>query len=151
MQAAFSHINTDNPDLSAFKARGGKLITVQGLADNLLPYPGVVRYYEQVAAQLGGLASAQSFYKLYLVPGMGHFPVNGTANPDANPPIPPAPQVYAWLTDWVEKGAEPGRIDLATPVTAAHPRASSQPVCVYPQKATYMSGAIAAAASYTCS
>lgn len=151
LQAAFSNINTDNPDLSKFQAKGGKLITVYGISDNLIPYPGMISYYNQVATQLGGMANVQSFYKLYLVPGMGHFPSNGTTNANANPPIPTPQQTYALLTDWVENGNVPGRIDVSTPITTDHPVSVSQPICVYPQKAAYVSGSITVAASYTCS
>jgi len=150
LQPAFSNIDTDNPDLSQFKAHGGKLITVYGLSDNLIPYLGAINYYNRVMTQLGGLANVQSFYKLYMVPGMGHFPFNGTVNPTANPPIPTEAAKYALLTDWVEKGIEPGSLTISSSATATAV-ARSQPMCVYPQKATYVSGDINLAASYSCS
>ena len=37
LQGPFANIDTDNPDLSAFKAAGGKLISVTGWADNRIP------------------------------------------------------------------------------------------------------------------
>ncbi|MES2942279.1 MAG: tannase/feruloyl esterase family alpha/beta hydrolase [Pseudomonadota bacterium] len=149
LQSAFSNIDTDNPDLSQFKARGGKLITVYGLSDNLIPYPGIINYYNRVMTQLGGLANVQSFYKLYMVPGMGHFPFNGTVNPTANPPIPTEAAKYALLTDWVEKGIEPGQVTISSVATGTAV-AKSQPMCVYPKKASYVSGDINLAASYSC-
>ena len=149
LQGAFGNINTDDPDLSAFKAHGGKLITMYGLSDNLIPYPGFIRYYTQVIAQMGGLEPTQAFYKVYMVPGMGHFPANGTVNVDANPPIPGEDLKYQMLTDWVEKGVEPGRVDIGSSASPTAP-AKGQPLCVYPQKAAYASGDIYAASSYTC-
>ena len=149
LQSAFANIDTDNPDLSKFKARGGKLITVYGTSDGVIPYPGVINYYNRVAAQMGGIASVQSFYKLYLIAGMAHFPSNGTVNASANPPIPTEAAKYAMLTDWVEKGIEPGRVDI-TSAASATLTAKGQPMCVYPQKATYVGGSIFLAASYDC-
>ena len=149
LQSAFGGIDTDNPDLSKFKARGGKLITFYGSSDNLIPYAGMINYYTRVASTLGGLANAQSFYKLYLVPGMGHFPFNGTVNPTANPPIPDEALKYQMLTDWVEKGTEPGRVDVTSAAAGAAP-AKGMAMCVYPLKATYAGGSIFSAASYTC-
>jgi len=151
LQSAFGNINTDNPDLSAFAAHGGKLITVYGTSDNLIPYPGILNYYNRVATQLGGLANVQSFYKLYLVPGMGHFPVNGTANASANPPIPTEAQRYALLTDWVEKGvAPPDKTTISSPVTAANLPAVTGAICAYPKAPAYTGGDIKDANSYIC-
>lgn len=151
LQGTFANINTDNPDLSKFRARGGKMITVYGLSDNLIFHQGFLNYYSRVASQLGGIAAVQNFYKVYLVPGFGHFPGNGTANPNANPPLPSEDQNYANLTSWVEKGIAPDRIDISSPVTAANPIARSLPLCVYPKKATYVGGDINQAVSYSCS
>jgi hypothetical protein len=150
LQGPFANINTDNPDLSKFRDRGGKLITIVGTSDNLIFHLGVVNYYNRVVTQLGGLATVQAFYKLYLVPGMGHFPANGTANPNANPPIPTEGDTYAALTAWVENGTVPGGRDISSPVTPANPVANTAPICVYPLKRTYVSGSQSLAASYTC-
>ena len=145
LQAAFANINTDESDLSKFKARGGKLITMYGAADNLIPYSGFINYYNRVLSATGGLANVQSFYKFYLVPGMGHFPLNGTTNASANPPIPTDAFNYGLMTDWVEKGIAPG--DKLSIGTAS---GTSGAICAYPKAPTYVSGDIRAAASYNC-
>jgi Tannase and feruloyl esterase len=151
LQPSFGNIDTDNPDLSKFNARGGKLITVYGSSDNLIPYPGMINYYNRVATQLGGLANLQSFYKLYLVPGMGHFPFNGTANPSANPPIPAEADNYALLTDWVEKGiAPPDKRTISSLVTPANLPATTGVTCAYPKAPSYVSGVVTDANSFTC-
>lgn len=148
LQPQFSDIDTDNPDLSRFRARGGKLITVVGSSDQLIPHAGVVDYYRRVAAQMGGLDAVQAFYKLYLIPGMGHFPTNGTGNAQANPPLYPEALNYQALTDWVEKGvAPPDQVVLNTPATAP---AASGLMCAYPRMPVYGSGSITDAASYSC-
>lgn len=151
LDPAFANINTDNPDLSKFRDRGGKLISYHGLADQLIFPQGTVAYYERVLAQMGGAASVQNFYRLYLVPGMGHSLGNGSSNPAANPPLPTADQLYALLTAWVEQGTAPGRVDIRTAVTAENPVQKSRAICQYPQKARYTAGDPTQAASYTCS
>jgi feruloyl esterase len=149
LQSRFGGINTDDPDLSAFAGRGGKMLTWHGLNDELIPAPGTVNYYNRVATEMGGLAAVQDFWKLYLVPAQGHGGPNGTTNPAAAPPVVAAGQMYALLRAWVEEGTAPADVVLQTPDGAATPK--SRPICVYPQKATYTSGDLNVAGSYTCS
>ena len=47
-----------NPDLSAFKARGGKLILYHGWADQLLSPYNTLDYYESVKQKMGADAAA---------------------------------------------------------------------------------------------
>jgi len=148
LQAEFGNINTDNPDLSAFKNRGGKMLAWHGLADELIMPQGSVNYYNRVAARMGGLASVQNFYRLYLVPGLGHGTPNGTSNPAAVPPSFTPTQMYGLLTNWVEKGVVPDQVTLQS---SAGVVTNSRPVCVFPKKATYTNGDPNTAASYTCS
>ena len=148
LQPQFGGINTDNPDLSAFKARGGKMLAWHGLADELIMPQGTISYYNRVMNQMGGLANVQAFYRLYLVPGAGHGSPNGTSNPEANPPAVPPGQMYKMLVDWVENSVAPARVDLTSPTES--PSSKSQPICVYPQKATYINGDPFKAASYAC-
>lgn len=152
LQSAFANINTDSADLSAFRDRKGKLISYHGLADTLIPPQGTINYYSRVAAQMGGVAATQGFYRLYLVPGMGHGFSNGTSNADANPPLPTNAQLYQLLTAWVEKGIEPpARVEVATVASASFPAVKSRPLCLYPLKANHTSGDPNLAASYSCS
>ena len=148
LQDAFAHINTDNPDLSAFKSRGGKLLHYHGVNDELIFSMGSVNYYSRVVAQMGGLDNVKSFYRFYRVPGNGHGSVNATSNANANPPTFKPGQVYELLTKWVEDGVAPDRIDLASVAGSATP--IGQPICPYPQSATYKSGDAFVAGSYAC-
>lgn len=148
LQTQFGGIDTNNPDLSAYKNRGGKILTWHGLADELIVPQGTINYYNRVAAQMGGMASVQSFFRLYLVPGQGHGTPNGTSNPNAVIPAVAPGQMYALLTDWVEKGNAPDQIPLQVTNSGA---TRSMPICVYPKKITYVSGDPATAASYSCS
>jgi tannase/feruloyl esterase len=151
LEPVFSSISTDNPDLSKFRDRGGKLITVVGSSDQLIPHGGVINYYNRVAHQLGGVAAVQKFYRLYTIPGMGHFPANGTANPTANPPLYPEDLNYQALANWVERGiAPPDKIDISNAATPVNPTGKTGAMCAYPKMPVYRSGDINAAGSYAC-
>jgi len=145
LQPSFGNINTDNPDLSAFRKRGGKMLTWHGLADEFIMPQGTVNYYRRVIAQQGGdIAAVQSFYRLYLVPAQGHGTPNGTSNTDANPPTLGLSQMYELLRNWVENGIAPNDVVL-------HGLGGkSRPICVYPKKARYTRGDPDIAASYNC-
>ncbi len=149
LQPVFDYINTDSADLSAFKARGGKLLTWHGLNDETIPVQGTIGYYERVAERMGGLESVRSFFRLYLLPGIGHSGSNGTSNPDACPPVVPWGYFYKLMVDWVERGVAPQRIEIeSAPGSAVR---VSQPIFPYPQKARYVGGDPRAAGSYASS
>ncbi len=146
LQAQFGNINTDSPDLGAYKNRGGKILTWHSLADELIFPQGTVNYYHRVANQSGGMAGAQEFFRLYMVPGLGHGTPNGTSNATAIVPNFTPTQMYGLLTDWVEKGVVPDSVVLQA---SAGGETRSMPVCVYPKAITYVSGDPKLAASYT--
>lgn len=148
LQSEFGNVNTDNPDLSAFKARNGKLLHYHGFNDELIPSQGSVNYYNRVVSQMGGLDAVQSFYRLFMIPGWGHSSANGTSNSSANGPAPASGQLYAVLTDWVEKGIAPSSVEMSSP--SSTPTARTLPICAYPKMPTYTSGDPNLAASYGC-
>ena len=147
----FGNINTDNPDLSGFRDRGGKLLMYHGLADILIPPQGSANYYTRAANQMGGFVATQKFYRLFMIPGMSHCggvgSVNGTAgvSPAAKPPLPATGQLFSVLTDWVENGTAPTTIPVTTTDGTI-----SRPLCMYPAKLTYVSGDVNSASSFVC-
>src|SRR5450631_885187 len=93
-----SIMDSDNPDLSAFKAHGGKLIQYHGWNDPAIPPGYSLEYRERLTAKTAG---AQDFYRLYMVPGMLHC-WGGDAPTNVN-----------WqeaLESWVEKSEAPGEL-----------------------------------------
>ena len=68
--------NAVNPDLSGFKARGGKLIHYHGWSDPDITPLNSINYYESVMKAQGGdvhgLSNTVEFYRLFMVPGMQH-------------------------------------------------------------------------------
>lgn len=65
-------MDADSGDLAAFRARGGKLLVIQGIEDEFIPPENIVDWYERVVSRQGGLEIAQTFCRLFLVPGNGH-------------------------------------------------------------------------------
>jgi feruloyl esterase len=134
------------PDLSAFVARGGKLLLYHGTTDGLIPYQNTVNYYESVVATLG--ASAEEHVKLYLVPGMDHCAGGEGAF------------AIDWLSameGWAERGETPAALPALHPaappgVPGVVPSSSfTRPACVYPAVAQYKGmGDVNAAASFEC-
>ena len=92
------YLNAENPDLSAFEKRGGKLIMTLGTADSVVPYHASLDYYERVIEHFGGLEKVQSFFRFYLVPGMAHG-----GGPGINQP----PNLLEAVRAWREKGTAP--------------------------------------------
>jgi pimeloyl-ACP methyl ester carboxylesterase len=148
LQPQLSYINTDNPDLSAFQRRGGKFLMYHGLADEFIPVQGSISYYEKVVIQMGGINSVRDFYRFYLIPGFGHRePVSGKPFVLLPQSAAGRDEMFTVLQRWVENGTVPGRIDVTSADSTA-----SLPLCVYPQKITYLgTGSVKAAANYTCS
>lgn len=93
------YLNAENPDLSAFAKRGGKLIMTLGTADSVVPYHASIDYYERVIAKQGSLDQAQSFFRFYVVPGLAH---------GGGPGINQAPNLLDAVRAWRETGTAPG-------------------------------------------
>ncbi len=135
-------IGTDNPDLTAFRDRGGKAILWHGWADQLITPEATIDYYKRVQQQMGGAEKTAQFARLFMAPGVGHC--GGGAGPS------PYGQLDALLS-WVEDGRPPvtltaARRDQAGPVTR------SRPLCQYPLVAKYKgTGSTDDAANFVCS
>ncbi|MDN7356248.1 tannase/feruloyl esterase family alpha/beta hydrolase [Acetobacter senegalensis] len=147
-QAALSHINTDNPDLTAFRDHGGRLIMYHGLADMLIPPMNSIHYYNRVVERMGDVTEIQAFYRLYLIAGMNHGIANGTSNAAAVIPLPDHETLYEKLTDWVENGHAPGRYDIESSQPGG--KKVSRPLCVFPQSAVFIGGNPDNKESYRC-
>jgi hypothetical protein len=142
----FSNLFAANdPDLSAFKADGGKIIIWHGLSDQLIFPQGTIRYYRQVQREMGGARQTDSVARLFLAPGAQHC-ASGTGSAPAGPAQP-----MTALVNWVENGKAPASIpgSVVSPVTGA--ATPSRPLCLYPRLARYTGhGSTTAASSYTC-
>jgi feruloyl esterase len=161
-------LNANSADLSAFRARGGKLMHYQGTADPLVPAQDAIDYYHRVAqAQNGsfkvGLDRTRQFYRLFMVPGMAHCAYGPGPNAFGNffsgqvtAPEPPSidadHDAMTALQAWVEGGTPPDRL-VATKYASDQPALgieSQRPICAYPLFPKYVAGDAKAPSSFTC-
>ncbi|MDI1313507.1 tannase/feruloyl esterase family alpha/beta hydrolase [Prosthecobacter sp.] len=117
------YLNAENPDLTAFEKRGGKLIMISGSADSCVPYHASLDYYERVIEHFGSLEKAASFCKFYIVPGMSHGP---------GPGINKLPDMLALVMNWREKGETPHT--LSTQRIVDGKTELDMPLYPYPEK-----------------
>lgn len=98
----------DNPDLSDFKARGGKIIMYAGCEDVSCLASVITAYYDEVLRTMGGPSAVGSFFAYYVEPGRTHAAFGAPSGPGqlGNPPL-----AAEKLMAWVERGEHPG--DLA--------------------------------------
>ncbi|MFZ0959660.1 MAG: tannase/feruloyl esterase family alpha/beta hydrolase [Terriglobia bacterium] len=147
-------LNSDDPDLRAFKARGGKLIQYHGWGDAAIPPQGSVDYFQSVQKTMG---KTRDFYRLFMVPTMSHCAGGPGATIFGNAGEPPEEDadhdVVLALDQWVEKGVAPDRI-TATGFVDNNPAkgvAMTHPLCPYPQVAHYKgTGDTKDAANFVC-
>ena len=138
-----SFVEASDPNLSKFKARGGKLLLWHGWADQLISADGSVDYYTRVQQEMGGAKNTSEFVRLFMAPGVGHCA--GGAGPA------PTGQLEALLA-WVEDGKAPESLLATRRDPQGGTVARSRPVCAYPLVAKYKgNGSTDDAASFTCS
>ncbi len=141
MQMVNPMMGSENPDLTAFRNTGGKVLTWHGLADPLIMPAGTAAYYEAVTnAMGGGYQQTQQFFRHFEAPGVGH----------CGGGVGPQPQdLFQTVVDWVEQGDAPQTLlaskDLGNGAT------QTRPLCPYPSKAEYVgSGSTDDAANFVC-
>ena len=131
-------VNAVNPDLSAFKARGGKLILYHGWNDTAISPGNTINYYNSVLSKMG--PKQDNWIRLFMIPGMGHC---------QGGPGPSQVNYMGALERWRESGVAPeqmqafhvtnNRVDMA------------RPLCPYPQVAQYKGvGSTNDAANFIC-
>jgi feruloyl esterase len=114
------------PDLSAFHARGGRLILYHGWADQGVSPLGTLDYYSQVAAKIGGMSAMREWFRLFMVPGMFHCRGGDAPNTfDFMPAI----------QSWVEQGTAPDGV-IATQKKGDQV-VRTRPLVAYPETAAY--------------
>jgi feruloyl esterase len=127
-------------DLGDFRARRGKLLMYTGWDDPILPPLDIIDYYESVARTMGGLPKISEFFRLFMVPGMGHCSGGpGTTSFD----------MLSALQQWVEKKTPPERVVAARQAKGVTER--TRPLCPYPMMAKWKgAGSTDDAANFVC-
>ena len=133
-------MDSTNPDLSAFHARGGKLIMLENMADYAQsPYAGIA-YYDSVVQKMGR-ETADKFIKLYTAPGVDHVGAGAPGNVD----------MLTALTQWAEQGEAPSRLSVVDQ-TLTLPIATTRelPLCEWPLWPQYSAGDPTKPLSFQC-
>lgn len=134
-----SILNATDPDMKAFKARGGKLIVYHGWNDQLVQPLNSVNYYKSVSRAMSA-KDTDDFLRLFMAPGMQHCA--GGVGPNTF-------DALGALEQWVEHGTKPDKIIASHSTSGIVDR--TRPLCPYPQVATYKgSGSIDHAESFVC-
>ena len=151
-------VNASSADLNAFKARGGKLLMYSGWADPTGPPTDAINYYKRVEEVVGGRQQSESFFRLFMVPGMAHCGGGpgpnffGGFGPAASPPEvikDPEHDVLSALVEWVEKDVAPDRIVASHATNEKIDR--TRPICPYPKVARWKGiGSSDNANSFSC-
>jgi len=135
--AANQIFDANDPRLSAFTVRGGKLLMYQGWAEPGIPPGHVVNYYAKVKSQTAG---ADGAVRLFMVPGMGHCGGGDGASTF---------DMVAALDKWIETGTAPEQIPASRVRSGKVDR--TRPLCAYPKYARYSgSGSVDDAGSFAC-
>lgn len=150
-------LDSTNPDLSRFAARGAKLILYHGWNDPAIGPGYTIDYYKNVQQKIGK-QKAENFVRLYMIPGMEHclggpgasafgqFGIESEKGPKYG--------LFDSLENWVEKGS-PLEDVVATKFERGQPSEKkvlvTRPLCAYPEVLKYNgSGDVNNAASFTC-
>jgi feruloyl esterase len=127
-------VDAVDPDLSKFKAHGGKLLLYAGWSDTTITPENTVLYYDNVTKKMG---KQDDFVRLFMVPGMAHC--RGGDGPNTFDSI-------GAMEAWREKGVTPTQLTGFNAQTSV-----TRPICSYPQFAKYKgTGNMKDAANWLC-
>jgi feruloyl esterase len=133
-------LNATSPDLKAFRQRGGKLLQYHGWNDQLISAQNSIDYYQSVLKFFGTAAEVDSFYRLFMAPGMAHC--GGGTGPNSF-------DMQAALEQWVERGTPPEQVVATRSTNGIVDRI--RPLCKFPRVAVYSGrGDTNDAANFTC-
>ena len=138
-------MNAFNPDLSALRKRGGKLLLYHGWNDPSISPQNTVNYYESAVAtwrqqEKAGAQATPDFIRLFMVPGMLHC----SGGPGAD-----KFDALAALERWVERSETPEVLPASHVTNGVVTR--SRPLCAYPKVAVYSgNGSTERAENFTC-
>jgi Tannase and feruloyl esterase len=136
-------MDSTNPDLSAFRARGGKLIMKEHIADYAQSPNAGFDYFKSVQLKMGD-SNVREFARLYVAPGVDHVGSGAPANIN----------MLDLLVNWVEKGQAPGsQAQLVHVEQEAKPpfnTVRARPMCEYPLVPRFKNGDVNLASSFQC-
>lgn len=153
-------VDATDTDLRPFRKTGAKLIQWHGWDDAAFTPGNTVKYYNEVVDATGGgkLVKVQDFYRLFMLPGVGHCgsgpgPDNIGAENQTAYSQDPKHDIVSALEAWVERGDAPDE-SIATKYVnddSTQGVMMQRPICAYPNKAIYKGrGDTNQAKNFTC-
>lgn len=134
--------DSDTTNLTAFRARQGKLLMYQGLADAAISPKDLEAYYLRLVQASGGQAQADQYVRTFFNPGVGHC----AGGPGAD-----TVDLLTPLVNWVEAGTDPASAGITATKVTNGATVLSRPLCPYPQYPRYKgSGALTEAGNFAC-
>jgi feruloyl esterase len=139
-------MNTIDPDLRPFQARGGRMMEFHGWNDDAFKPEWTTEYYNRVVAKVGkgSAAEVQKFYRLFMLPGVGHC--GGGAGPnnfgqETQTAVSDDPEhdAVSALMAWVEHGTAPQKL-IATGYKGGDSKqgvSMQRPLYPYPAEAVW--------------
>ena len=121
-------VDAIDPDLSALKNSGGKILSYFGWADPDINPLTLIQYQDDVRSLD---REVDDYFRVFMMPGMFHC--RGGAGPDRFDAMTP-------LVDWVEAGVAPDQFDTWRELTPGD-RSEVRPTCAHPQRAHQNNGA----------
>ncbi|GAA5824002.1 hypothetical protein JCM11251_003375 [Rhodosporidiobolus azoricus] len=142
--------SANNPDISAFVARGGKLIHYVGWNDQYLSALESIRWYQTVDTYMSSttIYTTDDYYRLFVVPGMKHCSggsgPNALGQPGSFRTVPPPSgdaqhNAMAALIEWYEQDRAPSHFIG----TSYHDNNASlgvsyqRPICQWPKSPVF--------------
>ena len=145
-QEYHSIISTSDPNLSGFAKAGGKLLLWHGTSDTAIPPGQTKAYYDSVLeyakTPYSGIEDVSDFFRLYMVPGVGHCEGGDGALPL---------NALLKLRKWVEQGIPPEELEGES-FTRSDGEKIYRKLCRYPSVARYLGRDrdFRSAESFTC-
>lgn len=149
IQEVSALMDSTNPDLDAFRARGGKIIIRENSGDWAQSPLAGIQYYQSVVDKLTQPVVDQ-FMRLYVSPASSH---GGTAaSLTSGTEVPTNHDLLTTLDNWVTTGATPADALVQVRNSPAAPFATlaTRLMCRYPNYPAYVSGDVTKAESYRC-
>ncbi len=139
-------LDSDNPDITPFLKRGGKLILYHGWNDAAIAPENTIQYYQSVLRATPGAADS---VRLFMVPGMSHC-LGGPGATIFDP--------LTALDQWRQKGTAPQSIvatkydnDLLAYLGLPAKPVRTRPLCPFPKVARWDGkGSTDDAANFSC-
>ncbi|KUI59280.1 hypothetical protein VP1G_06530 [Cytospora mali] len=140
-QRVGSLIDEISPDLSAFRARGGKLIVTQGWSDQYNAATWPIQHKDQLEGAMDG--DIADWFALFMMPGGGHCGTTISHGAYAQ-----TPQSLWSLVKWVENREAPHDMLFSGSPSGSN---VTRKLCPWPETAEYVGGSPWDWSSFVCS